>query len=411
MTLTDAKAKAAKPKDKQYKLSDSGGLYLLVMPNGSKYWRQKYRFGGKEKTLAIGTYSAVSLKAARDAAITAKKLLANGKDPVQEKRDARIKRSAESSTFGDLAELWAASKLANASDSHKERTLGIIHNHLYPTLRNRNFGAIKVPDLDRVLESIQSKGLIDTAHRARSIYSQIARLAIRKELADTDVAAPLKGGLREKPAPKHYAAFTNAKDVGRLMVAIHAFDGSPVVSAALKFSPLTLARPGEIRHAEWSEISESDALWLIPASKMKGGSDHMVPLSEQALEILREIHPLTGRGKYVFPSARGQGRPMSENAVRVALRTLGFTNDEMTAHGFRAMGRTLLDETPEIRIRPEVIEMQLAHTVKDPLGNAYSRAQFLDDRRAMLQKWANYLDELRAAAESSTVVIGEFAQK
>ena len=392
--LTDAKARAAKPKDKDYKLAAGEGLYLLVRTNGGKYWKLKFRFGGKERKLSFGVYPAVSLREAREKATEAKTLLRQGINPSEQKRlNKAAKLLAEASSLSAISAEWMATHIEDKSASHQKRTKATLARHLLPYLGDRPLAEITAVELLAVLRRAESAGLIDSAHRARQLFGQIARYAIATGRIDKDVAADLKGALKSVKT-RHYAALTSPEEVGRLMAAIDAYTATPVVMAALRISPLLLARPGEIRHMEWSELDLSTFTWTISAAKMKMGGDHIVPLSTQALSILEEIRPFTGHGRYVFPSARKQGRPLSENGIRVALRTMGYTNEQMTPHGFRAMARTLLDEALGVRV--EYIEHQLAHEVKDATGRAYNRTKFLPQRAEMLQQWADYLDELKS---------------
>lgn len=392
MPLTDSKVKNAKPKEKEYKLADAHGLYLLVKPNGGKYWRLKYRFGRKEKKLSIGVYPSISLKAARKQQAQAKLSLVEGRDPSESKRMIKVQSSFnQSNTFSSVAAEWFRIKQVGRSQTHRVRTKGILLNHLEPLLAARPIVEISAPELLFTLRKIEEKGAVETAHRARQIFGQIARFSIASGIAERDVSSDLKGALSE-PVRGHFAAITDVSGARSLMQAIDVYKGSPEVTSALKLSPLLLARPGELRHMEWSEIDFHNGLWEIPARKMKLRSDHIVPLPSQALSILADLLPFSGRGTYVFPSARGPARPLSENAVRVALRSMGFTNEQMTPHGFRAMGRTMLDEVLGYRV--DWIEMQLAHAVRDSNGRAYNRTKYLEQRKAMLQHWADYLQEL-----------------
>lgn len=406
MTLTATNVAAAKAKEKEYRLFDSLGLYLAVSPVGGKSWRFKYRVAGKEKKYTIGKYPEVTLAQARVQRDQLRASLAKGVDPGDAKRAEKLTASAaQANSFGALAEQWFTKKIAGQSQAHAKRTLSILNNHLLPILKRRLLTEITPPDLLAVLRVIESKGAIDTAHRAKQIAGQIFRFAIASGSAERDPSADLRGAL-ETPQKRHFAALTEPEAVGKLMLAIDNYTGFPVVSAALKISPLLLARPGEIRHMEWSEIDTTKKIWSLPSVKMKMRADHIVPLSRQSLIILEHIHDYTGRGKYVFPSPRGQSRPMSENAVRVALRALGYTNEQMTSHGFRAMARTLLDEALNYRI--DYIEQQLAHAVKDTTGRAYNRTKHLQQRAEMMQVWADYLDDLRAAAAEPNVVAAKF---
>lgn len=400
--LSDLAAKNAVSKDKPYKLSDGGGLYLEVMPGGSKYWRLKYRFGGKEKRLALGVYPAVALKAARKVARDARNLLANGTDPGEVKRQDKLARAVGAgNSFRAVALEWYEKQKPHWSESHIKRTGWLFDNNLFPWLGHRPIAVITPPELLATLRRTESKGTIETAHRAKQVAGQVFRYAVATGRAERDPTPDLKGALAN-PEESHHAALTDPKAVGKLLVAIDGFQGTPSVKVALQLSPLLFCRPGELRHMEWSEIDWEQARWEISAAKMKMRQPHIVPLCKQAIAMLREIEPITGRGKYVFPSARGASRPLSENGVRTALRTLGYSNDEMTPHGFRAMARTILDEVLGYRV--DWIEHQLAHTVKDANGRAYNRTAHLEGRRAMMQGWADFLDSLRLQASNNNVV-------
>ena len=392
--LSDLAIKSAAQRDKPYKLADGLGLYVEVMPNGSKYWRLKYRYGGKEKRLAIGVYPTVTLKRARQTAREARDFLARGGDPVEAKRQEKLARAVgAANSFRAVAEEWAKKYAPRWSQSHTKRVTGVLANNLLPWLGHRPIAEITPAELLSVLRKTESKGLLETTKRARGIAGQVFRYAVATARAERDPTPDLKGALAS-PVTNHHAALTKPADVGAMLRAFDCFKGTPTVRAALYLSPLLLCRPGELRHMEWAEINWAEARWEISAEKMKMRLPHIVPLPTQALTILRELEPITGRGKYVFPSVRGGSRPLSENAVRVALRSLGLTNEQMTPHGFRATARTLLDE--ELGYRPDLIDHQLAHAVRDPNGRAYNRTSFLRERTAMLQGWADYLDNLKA---------------
>ncbi|MCG8536181.1 MAG: integrase arm-type DNA-binding domain-containing protein [Pseudomonadales bacterium] len=396
MPLTALAVKQAKPREKDYKLSDGGGMYLLVTKKGGKYWRLKYRFAGKEKVLAMGVYPTVTLEEAREQRAKAKKLLPNT-DPNSIKRETRAANiEASENSFKIVATEWFNNHMTHKSDSHRTRTWRLLKNDLFPPLGRRPIADISPPELLKALRRVESRGAVDTAHRAHQTSGQVFRYAIATGRAERDPSADLRGALKVH-VKKHHAAITEPKELGKLLSSIEAFSGTPVVKAALELSALLFVRPKELRHMEWEEIDWDQALWQIPAEKMKMKQPHIVPLSTQAITILEEIHSLTGRGKYVFPSARGASRPLSENGVRVALRTMGYDNNTMTAHGFRATARTILDEV--LCFRVDLIEHQLAHTVRDPNGRAYNRTKHLPQRVEMMQKWADYLDSLRSQKE------------
>jgi integrase len=409
MSLTATAVKQAKPKTKSFKISDGRGMYLQVMPNGSKYWRMKYRYLGREKTLALGVYPDVSLAEARRRREEARAMLANGTDPSEQKRITKLACFEEASnSFKSVSLEWFSKKMLDRSKSHRDRTIRALEKDIFPYIGSRPIAHLAAPDVLRVLRKIEARGAVETAHRAKQTMGQIFRYAVVTAKADRDPTADLKGALIN-PKKKHLASITNPTEVGKLLLAMDGYQGTLVVRTALLISPLLLCRPGELRHMEWNEINSQEERWEIPAEKMKIRQPHIVPLSRQALDLLMKIHSLTGRGKYVFPSARGASRPLSENGVRTALRSMGYTNQQMTPHGFRAMGRTLLDE--ELNYRLDWIEQQLAHTVRDANGRAYNRAAYLAQRKEMMQTWANYLDDLRAAASNSNVITASFQSK
>jgi integrase len=395
--LTDTKVKNAKPRPKEYKLYDGGGLYLLVSPKGGKYWRMKYRLGGKDKApLTFGIYPDVSLADARGKREAARRQIANTIDPSAILKAQRAAKVAEAEgSFEAVAREWYAAKSPTWSASHAETVIGRLKLDVFPRLGARPIGEITAPELLRMLRGIESRGALETAHRVRTIYGQVFRYAIATGRADRDPAADLRDALR--PYKKgHLAAITDPKALAPLLRAIDTYKGTHVVRCALKLTPMLLARPGELRQMEWGEIDFESATWTVPAEKMKAGQDHIVPLSEQAIAILRDLQELTGSGQYVFPCHGKPDQPMSEGAVPVALHKLGFKGKQ-TAHGFRATARTLLDEV--LQQRPELAEHQLAHTVRGPLGRAYNRTTYLPDRRKMLQLWADYLDGLKQGAK------------
>ena len=389
--------KQAKPKDKPYKLADGGGMYLEVMPNGSKYWRLKYRFDEKEKRLALGVYPDVSLAEARTRRDEARKLLAKNVDPGEHRKAtkaAKAERAANS--FEIVAREWFAKQSATWSESHGSRIIQRLERDIFPWIGGKPISDITAPDLLKVLRRIEERGAVETAHRAHQNCGQVFRYAIATGRAERDPSPDLKGAL---PPVKqsHHAAITDPKAIGELLRAIDGYQGQFVTMCALRLAPLFFVRPGELRKAEWAEFDLDKAEWNIPAERMKMREPHLVPLSTQAVKILRELHALTGSGRYVFPGARTNGRPMSDNAVLAALRRMGFAKDEMSGHGFRAMARTILDEV--LQVRPDFIEHQLAHAVRDPNGRAYNRTAHLAERRKMMQQWADYLDKLKAGAQ------------
>lgn len=399
--LTPSAVTNAKPQAKPYKLADGGGLFLLVNSNGSRWWRWKYRRPGtgKENLLSLGTFPDVSLKRAREKREEARTLLADGIDP-----GARRKAEATASpdTFAAIAREWMthteAERAPETNRMIRQRTEG----DLIPYLGDRPINDIRAPELLAALRRVESRGALVIAKRLRQIAGQIFRYAVATGRAERDPSNDLRGALKPSPE-RHHAALTEPADVGNLLRAIEGYQGSPVTRAALQLSPLVFQRPGELRAMEWGEVDLDAAEWRIPAEKMKMRVAHIVPLSSQAVAILRDLQPLTGGGiagkpdapRYVFPGARTRLRPMSNNTVTASLRRIGYTGEQMTAHGFRATARTLL---AELGWMPDAIERQLAHKASGPLRGAYDRAQFLAERRKMMQAWGDYLDTLRTGA-------------
>ena len=388
--LTATAVTQAKPRPKPYSLSDGGGMYLLVNATG-KYWRYDYRFAGKRKTLALGVYPATSLKQAREKHQRARENLANGIDPsAHKKATSAATHAALANSFELLAIEWSKTR-SKKSESTEKRQNALIEKDLLPHLGNRPIADIKAPELLKTLRKIESRGAIETAHRAKRLAGQIFRYAVATGRAERDPSVDLKDALTQ-PTRTHFNSITEPAEVGPLIAAIKNYQATPVVMAALQLSPLFLCRPGELRHLEWTEVNFAEARIELPASKMKMKEPHIIPLASQAIAILKELQPITGRGKYVFPSARGASRPLSDNGVRTALRTLGYTNDQISPHGFRAMGRTILDEVLNFPV--DWIEHQIAHSVKDANGRAYNRTKHLPQRKKMMQAWADYLDGL-----------------
>lgn len=406
MALSDTKAKALKPREKKYLEADEKGLYLEVKPNGTKRWVFRFRLHEKRCDLALGVYPDVSLAKARQARDKARECVADGIDPRDVKRTRKESaQEANRNSFAAVSEEWFAAKVVHLSKNSQQRARRALNRDLLPYIGKRPVIEITAAEVLRCLRRVESLGIVESAHRVKRIASQVFRFAVQTGRADRDPTADLAGAL--KPTKKsHLAAITDPAEVGQLMVAIHAYRGTPTVQTALKLSPLLFCRPGELRKLEWTEINWEAGQIELPSEKMKTGEPHIVPLARQAQALLRELEPLTGRGKYVFPSARGQGRPLSDNGVRTALRALGYDNDTMTVHGFRAMARTLLDEVLGFRV--DWIEHQLAHAVKDPLGRAYNRTKHLPQRADMMQKWADYLDNLREQTEAGNVVVVKF---
>lgn len=391
MALTDTLIKNTKPTDKTQKLFDGNGLYLEVTSKGSKRWRFKYRFTGKEKLLSVGLYPEISLKVARERRDDLRRKVAEGIDPsVQRKalKDAHLEKSAN--TFEVIGREWHLKFSSTWVPSHADRILNRLERDLFPWLGNKPIADLTPVEVLSCLRRIEKRGVLETAHRALQNCSQIFRYAVATGRADRDLTVDLKGAL-PPVKEKHFSAITEPERVGELLRAIDEFKGTVVVQCALKLAPLVFVRPGELRTAKWEDIDLQNAEWRYHVSKTS--SDHIVPLSKQAIAILEEIYPLTGDGIYVFPSSRGQGRPMSDNAILSALRRMEIPKEEMSGHGFRAMARTILDEVMGFPIH--IIEHQLAHAVKDANGRAYNRTSHLPQRKDMMQAWSTYLDELK----------------
>lgn len=400
MALTDIQVKTAKPKEKDYKLTDGNGMFLLVAASGGKRWRLKYRFGGKEKQLALGTYPDISLQEARKKCHEARNLLANGHDPSAAKQALKEVRAEQAelaeNTFEVVAREWHKKFSSQWSPGHAVTIMDRLTRDVFPWLGSKPVSEVRPLDLLAILRRVEGRGALETAHRIRTICGQVLRYATATGRAERDFAADLRGAL-PPTREKHHAALTEPKEVAELLRAIEGFKGTFHVKCALKLAPMLFVRPGELRQMEWSELDLDGAQWNIPAEKMKMKIPHIVPLAKQAVEILRELQPLTGYGRYVFPCHRSPLRPMTNNAVNAALRRMGYTSDEMTGHGFRAMARTILDEV--LQVRPDYIEQQLAHAVKDPNGRAYNRTAHLAERKKMMQLWADYLDGLKSGAK------------
>lgn len=395
LPLTDMKVLKAKPQDKSFTLFDGGGLFLLITPQGGKLWRLKYRFGGKEKLLALGTYPEISLADARQRREQARSQVAHGIDPGALRKAMKQTATEETETFEVIAREWHMKFKPTWTTGHATTIMSRLERDLFPWIGKKPIAQIKAPELLSVLRRVESRGALESAHRIRTIAGQVFRYAVATGRAERDPSGDLKGALPQ-PGEKHLAAITDPKEVAPLLRAIDGYQGHYVVKCALKLAPLFFVRPGELRHAEWAEIDLENEVWNIPAHKMKMKQAHIVPLCRQAVEILAELKKLTGASRYVFPSGRTNIRPMSNNALLAALRRMGYDNETMTPHGFRAMARTILDEV--LQVRPDFIEHQLAHAVRDPNGRAYNRTAHLAERRKMMQTWADYLDGIKAGA-------------
>jgi integrase len=389
MSLTDTAIKAAKPAAKGYKLFDERGLYLLVKPNGGRLWHLKYRVDGREKVLSLGVYPDLSLAKARERRDEARGLLSQQIDPGARKKAQRM---ALADTFESIAREWLALQKRGLAEKTFLRKLGWLEDFLFPYLGRHSIAKITVPDLLAALKRIEARGFRETAHRARSTASNVFRYAVATGRAERDITTDLRGALAPVVTTNR-AAITVPVQIGQLMRTIYAYRGQRPTEAALKLAPLFFVRPTELRAAEWSEfdLRAEHPEWRIPASRMKMAEEHIVPLADQAIAILRDLEPITGGGRYVFPSLRG-ARPLSENTVNFALRSMGYSGDQITGHGFRAMASTCLNEQG---FPPDVIELQLAHAERNEVRAAYNRAKRIPERRAMMQSWADYLERLR----------------
>lgn len=402
MPLTVVKVKNARPREKAYKLADERSLYLLVNPNGSKLWKLKYRFAGIEKKLSLGSFPEVTLADARDAREEARKQLVNNIDPgVLKNSIKRSKKLAVENSFEAIAREWHAKFTPKWTKEHGERILIRLEQNIFPWIGRRPITEVTAPELLSALRRIEARGAIETAHRISQVCGQVFRYAIVTGRAERDPSADLRGALA--PIKKsHHASITDPVKVGKLLQAINAYEGFFVTKCALQLAPLFFVRPGELRHAEWTEFDFEKAEWRIPAEKMKMREQHIIPLATQAIAILKELHALTGNGMYVFPSIRTFKRPMSENTVLGALRRLGYTTDEMTGHGFRSMASTLLNEQGWNR---DAIERQLAHAERNNIRAAYNYAEYLPERRKMMQHWADYLEALANGTGTNVVLL------
>lgn len=409
--LTNSKAKAAKPETKAYKLSDSGGLFLHVMPNGSKYWRLKYRYLGKEKLLAIGVYPDVSLVQARRARDEAKEQLRASIDPSAAKQAQQlIRQQAAIDSFEALAIEWHKMKSTSWAPITAKRQNEILHNDLLPYLGRRPVNELETYELVGVLKRIADRGALETAHKARQQLNQICRYAKQMGIAKHNPASDLVGVLPPQKV-SHMAAITDPATFGRLLVDIDRYHGTHTIRTAIALAPLLFQRPGELCSMEWAEIDLVAAQWVIPREKKKernqSEGDHIVPLSKQAVALLMDMAPLTGQGRFVFPNQNNPRAEIRTESLNKALRNLGYdTRLQQCAHGFRASARTMLDE--QLGLRVEYIEHQLAHKVRDPLGNAYNRTKHLPERVAMMQRWSDYLDELKRQTLAGNVVTAQF---
>lgn len=395
MLLTNTAIRNAKPGPKPFKLFDERGLFLLVAPSGGKWWRFRYRFDGKHKSLSMGVYPDVPLAKAREKRDKARQLLADGVDPSENRKvqkTARVDRATNS--FESVAREWFAKNKTRWAASHSDKIIKRLENDVFPWIGGKPISEINPPEVLKVLHRIEGRGALDTSHRALQNCGQVFRYGVATGRVLSDPCRDLRGAL---PPLKHehFASITEPTAVAELLRAIDGFRGTFIVQCALRLAPMFFVRPGELRKAEWAEVNLEKAEWRYVVSKTK--TDHLVPLASQAVTILRDLHALTGERRYVFPG-RDPQKPMSDAAVNAALRRMGYdTKTEITGHGFRAMARTILHQ--DLEFAPEVIEHQLAHRVPDSLGTAYNRTKFIKERRIMMQRWANYLDQLKAGAE------------
>ncbi len=395
MSLTDAAIRNAKPRLKPTKLFDERGLFLLVTPAGGKWWRFRFRYDGKEKLLSLGVYPDVTLKDARDRRDAARRLLAQGTDPGEDRKTQKTAKQARAAnSFEAIAREWFGKFSSQWVEHHRQRVIRRFERDIFPWLGGKPVAEVSAPELLAVVRRIEVRGALDTAHRALGYCGQVFRYAIATGRCQRDPSADLRGALQPTNAG-HFASVTEPGQVAALLRALDGYKGTFTVSCALRLAPLVFVRPGELRKAEWTDFDLDAAEWRYMVTKTN--TPHIVPLATQAVAILRELHALTGSGRYVFPGARSSQRPMSDNAILAAMRRMGISKDEMSGHGFRAMARTILDEV--LGVRPDFIEHQLAHTVKDPNGRAYNRTSFLPERREMMQQWADYLDRLKSGAE------------
>lgn len=395
MKLNNTTILNAKPKEKTYKLSDGGGLYLEITTKGNKYWRFKYRYAGKEKRLAIGVYPTISLKAARAAHIKAREQLANGIDPSEYKQQQKSAKLADAkNSFSSVGTEWFLSKAPKWSTSHTTRTKRLLERDLYPWIGHLPITDIEAPVLLETARRIEKRGAIETAHRAIGVAGQVFRYAVATGSAKRDPTPDLRGAL-QSPNKTHFAAVTEPKAVGALLRQLEGYEGTLPVKTALQLAPLIFVRPSELRQARWADIDLEKGEWRFLVTKTN--TQHIVPLATQAISLLEELKPLTEpRSEFVFPSPRSAKRAMSDNAVLSAMRRMGIDKQEMSGHGFRAMARTMLDEI--LGYRPDIIEHQLAHSVRDPNGRAYNRTAHLEKRKTMMQDWADYLEHLKSSS-------------
>lgn len=394
--LSAIQVRNAKPKEKAYKLFDGKGLYLEVLPSGSKLWRLKFRGeAGKENRISFGAYPDVSLEQAREKRDEARKLKASGIDPSENRKAVKAaKQNKAGNSFEVIAREWHARQSDVVAEKTAKNILSRLEKDVFPWIGSKPIADLTAPDYLIVFRKLEDRGILETAHRVRGMCGQIQRYAIATGRAIHDPIAALRGALQPFKT-KHLAAVTEPVQAGELLRMIDGYTGSYIVGSAMKMAPYVFVRPGELRMAQWADIDLGKGEWRYMVTKTN--TPHVVPLSKQVVAILKDLHILTGHGQYVFPSERTTERPMSNNTINAAFRRMGISKDEMTAHGFRAMARTILDEV--LGERPDLIEHQLAHMVKDPNGRAYNRTAHLPERKRMMQRWADYLDRLKTGAE------------
>jgi integrase len=390
MPLTNTSIKNVKPFQKTTKHFDERGLYLEVSPKGGKWWRIKYYYNGKENRLSLGVYPDVSLKDARERRDETRKLVANGIDPSENRKAKKI-ASGGGNSFEVVAREWFAKFSTDWTADHGNRIIRRLERDVFPWIGGKLISSVNAPELLSVVQRIEKRGALETAHRALGNCGQVFRYAVATGRAERDPSGDLRGALPPVKV-KHFSAVTEPKQVAEILRALDGYEGSLTVQCALRLAPLVFVRPGELRKAEWADIDFDKAEWSYIVTKTD--TRHIVPLSRQAEELLHELQPLTGNGRYVFPGARSKDRPMSDNAILAAMRRMGIGKEEMSGHGFRAMARTILDEV--LGVRPDFIEHQLAHAVRDSNGRAYNRTAHLPKRKKMMQDWADYLDQLKA---------------
>ena len=391
MALTDTALRAVKPADKQQKLFDGNGLFLLVSTSGTKAWRFKYHFHGREKLISLGLYPTVTLKDARERAAEARRTLESGIDPSEQRKQEKV---AYQNTFELVALEWHEQQSSKWSDNYSKTNLSRMKRNLFPAIGSKPVNAVSAPELLALLRKIEARGTRDIAHCVLTISSSIFRYAIATGRAERDPAADLRGALAPR-IRRHLPSQTTPEAVGNLLIALDNYPGSMVVRNALQLMALTFCRTGELRNAEWREIDFDDALWRIPAERMKMSRDHLIPLSRQAIAILKKMHNYSGNDLYVFPNYKTEKRSMSKSALHGAIRRLGFDTDEMCPHGFRSMASTMLNE---LGYNADWIERQLAHVPRNIIRVIYNRAEYLPERRKMMQEWADYLNTLREKA-------------